>query len=327
MHFRLLGQTGIRISAVSFGAGPVPALLTASGESDQQLATVRRAIESGINWFDTAATYGDGQSEASLGQVLASLPSAEVHVATRVRLPAARLHDIRGYVRESVAASLARLRRPRVTLLQLHNSITSRRGDQPTSITPADVLGPQGVAAAFAELRDQGLVDHLGLTGLGDIPSLFEVLQSGKFETVQTPYHVLNPSAGSDAAPAGAEADYGNLIGECARLNIGVLAIRVYAGGALAGQPPSAHTRTTKFFPLNIYESDQGRAALLAQDLPPGLSLKELALRFVLSHHGISSALVGFSSPAQIDAALQFADRGPLDAEFLAWLGGVRNEE
>lgn len=317
MQYRQLGTTGIRISAVSFGAGPVPALLTASGQHDQQLATVRRAIEAGINWFDTAATYGDGQSEASLGQALSALSAADVHIATKVRLPTERLGDIRDYVRESFAASLRRLQRPRVTLLQLHNSITARRGDQPTSITPDDVLGPNGVADAFAELRDEGLVAHLGLTGLGDTPSLFEVLRSGKFETVQTPYHVLNPSAGSDKVPAGAEADYGNLIGECERLKIGVLAIRVFAGGALAGQPPSAHTRITKFFPLNIYESDQRRAAELARDLPVDLSLRELALRFVLSHPGISSALVGFSSPAQIDEALNFAERGPVDGKLL----------
>jgi len=320
MQFRQLGTTGIRISAVSFGAGPVPALLTATEQGDLQLATVRRAVEAGVNWFDTAATYGNGQSESALGRALSALAPAEVHIATKVRIPAERLDDIRGYVRDSFTGSLERLRQPRVTLLQLHNSITPRRGDQPTSLTPADILGPNGVVAAFAELRDRGLVDHLGLTGLGHPQSLIEVLRSREFETLQTPYHLLNPSAGSDSVPAGAEADYGNLIGECERLNIGVLAIRVFAGGALAGQPPSAHTRTTQFFPLNIYESDQRRAAELLGDLPADLSLRELALRYVLSHHGVSSALVGFASPTQIDESLDFAEHGPLDERLLAWL-------
>jgi aryl-alcohol dehydrogenase-like predicted oxidoreductase len=320
VHYRPLGTTGIRISAVSFGAGPVPALLTHADDRERQVATLRHAIDAGINWFDTAPTYGEGQSEASLGQALAALGSPDVHVATKVRFTAEGLENIRKFVRTSFEASLSRLKCPRVTLLQLHNSITARRGDQPTSITPDDVLGPRGVAEAFAELRAEGCVLHLGLTGLGDVPSLYEVVRSRAFETIQVPYHVLNPSAGSDFVPVGAEANYGNIIGECERQGIGVLAIRVFAGGALAGQPPSAHTRTTKFFPLPIYERDQARAAVLSRQMAAepamaGISLKELALRFALSHHGVSSTLVGLSSPKQIDEAVEYAGRGPLDPE------------
>jgi aryl-alcohol dehydrogenase-like predicted oxidoreductase len=320
MQYRLLGTTGIRISAVSFGAGPVPALLTRADAVDRQLTTVRAALDAGINWFDTAATYGEGQSESSLGAALAKLAPKDVHVATKVRLPVEELSHIRRFVLASLDASLQRLNRPQVTLLQLHNSITMRRGDQPTSITPDDVLGLGGVAEAFAELRRQGKVVHLGLTGLGDVPALLDVLRSRAFETIQVPYHILNPSAGSVLVPAGAEANYGNLIGECERLGIGVLAIRVYAGGALAGQPPSAHTRTTKFFPLPVYERDQVRAAAIARDLPAGLTLKETALRFVLSHRGVSSALVGFSAPQQVAETVAYAGRGPLDPEFSVWL-------
>jgi aryl-alcohol dehydrogenase-like predicted oxidoreductase len=145
-------------------------------------------------------------------------------------------------------------------------------------------------------------------------------LRSRIFETIQVPYHLLNPSAGSLFVPAGVEANYGNVIGECERLGIGVLAIRVYAGGALAGQPPSAHTRTTKFFPLTVYERDQRRAAALDGDLPRGLTLKEAALRFVLGHLGVSSALVGFSSPEQIAEAAAYAEHGPFDPELMVWL-------
>lgn len=320
MHYRPLGTTGIRISAVSFGAGPVPALLTQADCHEKQVATLRRAVHAGINWIDTAPTYGEGRSESSLGKALAVLGSPDVQVATKVRFTAEGLQNIRDFVRSSLATSLTRLQRPRVTLLQLHNSITARRGDQPTSITPEDVLGSGGVAEAFSELRDEGRVAHLGLTGLGDVPSLYEVVRSRVFETIQVPYHVLNPSAGSMFVPAGAEANYGNIIGECERLGMGVLAIRVFAGGALAGQPPSAHTWTTKFFPLPIYERDQSRAAARTRQMATDsalaeMSLKELALRFVLSHHGVSSALVGFSSPDQIDDAVEYSARGPLETE------------
>src|SRR5262249_53197993 len=124
MQYRPLGTTGIRISAISFGAGPVPDLLTRSDAAAEQLATVRAALEAGINWFDTAPTYGQGQSESSLGAALTTLTPRDAHVATKVRLPAEELPDIHRFVAKSAEASLQRLNRSKVTLLQLHNSVT-----------------------------------------------------------------------------------------------------------------------------------------------------------------------------------------------------------
>src|SRR5947208_3518111 len=163
MDYRPLGGTGLRISVLSFGAGPVPALLTKPGQEERQRETVRCAVEAGVNWFDTAATYGDGRSGSALGAALHALgASGRVHVATKVRLDAERLDDIAGQVRASFRASLRRLGLPRVTALQVHNSITPRRGDLPTSVTPRDVLGPGGMLEAFERLRGEGLVAHFG---------------------------------------------------------------------------------------------------------------------------------------------------------------------
>ena len=72
MMYRVLGRTGVRVSVVSFGAGPVSGLMTGT-DAGAQRATIGRAIEAGVNWFDTAAGYGQGQSEANLGRVLADL--------------------------------------------------------------------------------------------------------------------------------------------------------------------------------------------------------------------------------------------------------------
>ncbi|HUE75034.1 MAG TPA: aldo/keto reductase [Pirellulaceae bacterium] len=341
MLFRPLGRTGVEISSVSFGAGPVSALLTDPQRHKEQLRTVQRAIDLGINWFDTAATYGDGKSEESLGRALeeissatartvqsaecrvqsagnsalCTLRSALVHVATKVRIPPDCTHDLRGYVLQSCEQSLKRLKLPRVTLLQVHNSITLKRGDLPTSLAPTDVLDPGGVLEGMLELQNGGLVEHLGLTGLGDPAALTEVLRSGHFATVQAPYNLLNPSAGREMPTGFGESNLGNLFATCQELNIGVLAIRVYAGGALTGQPPSAHTLTTKFFPLDLYQRDQARAAALEKRLPPGMSLPEVALRFAIAHPGVASALVGFGSPEQVEQAVAFAERGPLAAE------------
>jgi aryl-alcohol dehydrogenase-like predicted oxidoreductase len=230
-----------------------------------------------------------------------------VHLATKVRLMPEHLGDIGKCVRESVAGSLRRLRVDRVALLQLHNSVTARAGDQPTSITPGHVLDSGGVLEAMARLQQDGLVQHLGLTGLGEPAAMRTVIESGKFATIQIPYNLLNPSAGQLVGADWDEADYGNVIADCARMRMGVFAIRVFEGGALVGKTPSAHTLTTKFFPLDLYERDRARAARMAETLPKGLTLKEAALRFVLAHPQITSAIVGFADPAEVSEAVKVA--------------------
>lgn len=310
MQRRTLGNTGLSISPIAFGAGPISTLMVGD-EGERQRAVVAHAIACGIDWFDTAATYGGGRSEESLGRALAELRAAgaagaeQVRVATKVRLTSDDLADIRGAVRRSVEASLRRLQLPRVTLLQLHNSITRERGDEPTSLTPADVLGRGGVAEAFEELRGEGLIDHIGITGIGRAESLAEVVRSGRFATIQTPYHLLNPSAGR-VMPAGFdETNYGDIIGTCAAMGMGIFVIRVLAGGALADNDPSPHTLKTPFFPLDLYERDRRRAAELRARLAPGRSLPQGAIRFALAHPQVHGAIIGFGSTAQIDEAVE----------------------
>src|SRR5262245_12095746 len=110
MEYRTLGATGIEVSAISFGAGPVSGLMT-SADVERQSAVGKRALDAGINWFDTAAGYGQGLSEQSLGEVLSRFDGGEnVHLATKVRLAPDELENIGDRVRASVEGSLARLR-------------------------------------------------------------------------------------------------------------------------------------------------------------------------------------------------------------------------
>lgn len=316
MRYRTLGKTGIQVSELAFGAGPISTLLVGDDQARQR-AVVEHAIRAGVNWFDTAATYGGGQSERSLGRVLAELGAAgRVHVATKVRLVGDDLADIRGAVGRSVRASLERLQLNRVTLLQLHNSITARRGDEPTSLTPEDVLGSGGVADAFDELRSAGLVEHAGITGIGQPSALSEVIRSGRLATMQVPYHLLNPSAGRDMPDDFNETDYGNIIADCAAKGMGVLAIRVFAGGALLGNSPSPHTFKTPFFPLALYQRDQQRATRLQEFLGPGRRLAHEAVRFALAHPQIHSAIIGFGQTWQVDEAIEAV---MTDAKALEW--------
>ncbi len=304
---RPLGRTGLEVSVLALGAGPIPELMTRDDAAAQR-KVLARALEHGINWIDTAASYGDGRSESGIGRALADLDAAgQFHIATKVRLMPEQLarRPIRDIVRESVEGSLARLGVSKAALLQLHNSVTPSRGDLPTSLTPGDVLDPGGILEAMCELQSEGLVGHLGLTGLGDPESLRQLFTSGHFATMQVPYHLLNPTAADPAASDWIETDHGGVINDCGVAGMGVFAIRVYAGGALLGRPPAEHTYTTTFFPMDLYERDTRRAEELAGQLSPGTTVQQAAVRFSLDHQAMSSAIIGFSHPEHIDQAVE----------------------
>jgi L-glyceraldehyde 3-phosphate reductase len=317
---RTLGRTGLRVSAVAFGAGPVSGLMTGSDRA-AQLATVRRAIEAGINWFDTAPGYGNGRSEANLGRVLAELGAAgAVHIATKIRVPPEALDDPGDHVRRSVEGSLRALGVPRVALVQLHNGLTRKRGDEPASITPGDVLGAKGVVRALHRLREEGLADFIGLTGTGHPEALREVIVSGEFDTIQIPLNILNSSAAMTGEATQGEADYGGVIADCVKQEMGVLAIRVFAAGALLDQPPSAHTLKTPYFPLALYERDRARARRLRERVAGRMPMSELAVRFALSQPGVAAAIIGFGSPQHVDEVVRMPLGEPLPPEVLAAL-------
>jgi aryl-alcohol dehydrogenase-like predicted oxidoreductase len=320
MEYRDLGTTGISVSRIAFGAGPVSQLLTGA-HRDLQRETIARAVELGVNWFDTAATYGEGRSEENLGRALAELGLAEkVHVATKIRIMPEQLDDVRGVARRSLLASLERLRLDRVTLVQVHNSVTTQAGAEPTSITPAQVLASGGLLEEMERLRRDGLVEHFGLTGLGEPAALREVIASGAFATIQIPYNLLNPSAGCEVSADFSQTNYGNVIEACRRRGMGVFVIRVLAGGALAGRPPSPHTLKTPFFPLELYRQDCARADRLAALLPANLRREEAAVRFAISHPAVASAIVGLGAPAEADEIVAYAARGPLAGELFRQL-------
>src|SRR5881296_241004 len=136
MDYRSLGGTGLRVSALGFGCGNIGGLLIRGAPGERERA-VARAMELGINYFDTAPSYGDGKSEENLGRVLKAL-RARVQVGTKFRLDPPDLHDIPGAVARSLDASLQRLDMERVDLFQLHNRIEPARGRNALSL--GDVL-------------------------------------------------------------------------------------------------------------------------------------------------------------------------------------------
>ena len=121
MRYRTFGRTGLEVSELVFGGGWVGGVLIHQ-DDDTKLKVLRHAIDSGINWIDTATSYGNGQSEQALGWLLPELDT-KPYVSTKVVLDTARLDDIAGQIERSAHDSLERMKLDSVELLQLHNPI------------------------------------------------------------------------------------------------------------------------------------------------------------------------------------------------------------
>jgi aryl-alcohol dehydrogenase-like predicted oxidoreductase len=320
MKRRALGSTGLELSVLGFGCGSIGGLLV-RGDYPAMRRTVARAAELGINYFDTAPLYGDGQSEVNLGAVLREL-GTDVLVGTKVRLGPTDLDRIEDAIIEEVEGSLRRLGRERIDLIQLHNPLTrhARAGWAPVS---ASHLMP--AMRAFQALAGQGKVRCWGITALGETEALHQALAAGGFHTIQAAYNMLNPSAGCRVPPAFPFQDYRRLIDRAAASRTGVIAIRVLAGGALSGiadRHPIAAPSVNPIASEPEYAADVARAQRFAFLAREGIvdNLVEAAIRFAISKAEISTALVGLSSLEQLEWAARCADRGPLPAEVLARL-------
>src|SRR2546422_10338462 len=127
MEMRTFGRSGMRVSILGFGCGAVGGLMVRGDPADQERA-VARALEAGVNYFDTAVQYGNGESEKNLGRVLQKLKPASVAVGTKVRLPSGDFPRIPDAVAKSLEGSLSRLRLDRVDIFHLHNAITEAGG-------------------------------------------------------------------------------------------------------------------------------------------------------------------------------------------------------
>ncbi len=317
MEYRTLGRTGLRVSEVAFGCGNVGGLLV-RGSRQEQLEGVTRALELGINYFDTAPSYGNGKSETNLGEVLREL-HPDVMVATKAGIGSDDLKDLKGAVQASLETSLGRLGRDHFDVLQLHTPIRLEPGDagRRWSLSIKDVLGTDGIADVFESVRSQGLVRFLGFTGLGDTDALHQVIDSERFDLVQAYYNLLNPSAGLAMASGFAAHDFRQLIDRAGGRNMGVVVIRVMAGGALGGDvartghaSPSIGGAIT---PGAEYEVDQARGRKLDFMLTGDMtSLPQAAVRFALAHQGVSTVLVGFSDLGQIEEAAGCSGKGPI---------------
>jgi aryl-alcohol dehydrogenase-like predicted oxidoreductase len=314
----------LQLSILGFGCGAVGGLMVRGDAADQERA-IARAIASGVNYFDTAVQYGDGESEKNLGRVLQKLKPKGVVVGTKVRLQPGDLGHIDDAVRASLEGSLSRLRLDSVDIFHLHNPITREGGGPALSVR--QVLDE--VATAFERLRQQGKIRFLGLTALGDTAALHEVINAGVFDSAQVVYNMLNPSA-ADALPQNYPAqDYGRLFDATKAAGVGVVGIRVLAGGALSGSAerhPIAGPAPEPIGSAMSYEADVDRARRLMPLVEEGFaaSLTEAATRFAITHPAMGTILVGMATPQQFEDALAAVEKGPLPQSALDRLSELR---
>lgn len=312
MEYRVLGRTGLRVSVLGFGCGGIGGLLV-RGKEDEQRRTVERALEAGITYFDTAQAYGEGRSEEAIGGHLRALNASPV-LGTKFRLSREQLGDAAAEIRRQLEGSLKRLGMERVDLFQLHNRIGQDVTGSPDLLTPDDVNGP--VADGLDQARAAGLTRFIGITGMGDTDAIHQVVASGRYDTVQCYTNALNPSAAWPVQRPGSQ-NFSGLIGKAAEAGMGTIAIRVLAAGALAVQDQrheNAGDPGGAMIPGAEYNSDLARAKAL-QAVSDELGLEgpaELSYRLVISHPGLSTALVGASDLSQFEDALRRVERGPL---------------
>jgi aryl-alcohol dehydrogenase-like predicted oxidoreductase len=324
MQLRTFGRTGLQLSALGFGCGAVGGFMVRGDPADQE-RVIARAIAAGVNYFDTAVQYGNGESEKNLGRVLQKLKPANVVVGTKVRIPPDAFGRIADAITTSLDGSLARLNLERADIFHLHNPVTETGGGSALSV--AEVLGD--VVPVFERLRQQGKIGFLGMTAIGDTAALQQVIDARAFDSAQVVYNMLNPSA-AEALPANYPAqDYGRLFDHTRAAGAGVVGIRVLAGGALSGSAerhPIAGPAPEPIGSAMRYDADVEHARRLIPLVEEGFaaSLTEAASRFALSHPAMGTILVGMATPQQFEDALAAVEKGPLPQAALDRLSTLR---
>ena len=325
MRYRPFGKTGLEVSELILGGGAVGGLLI-NADDDVRRQAIRMSIDAGINWIDTAANYGDGRSEQALGWLLAELPDGErPHVSTKHAFDR-DAGDYAGQAERALTESLERLKMDRVTLYQVHNSITSVPGGVPNALTPDDFLRKGGIADAMDALVDKGLTRHTGITATGEAGPLQSVIGNRRFASAQIYYNLLNPSAGRKV-PAGFSAyDQQRLVDHAAEHDTAVMVIRVLAAGVIA-----TDTRTGKEGGVvldNDVAADEARMNRVLPLLRPEHGTRsQVAVRYALRHPGVSGVVFGFAEPEHLRQGIEAIDMGTLPDDLVAALDDLADRD
>src|SRR5947199_1333261 len=300
MQYRELGRTGIKVSAIGFGAWAIGGASEASGtplgwgrtNDDESLAAIRRARDLGVNFFDTADSYGFGRSESLLGIVL-SRNRQSVVVATKVGVM--RMGDgslkkdfSRQHIFHAVDGSLKRLRTDYIDVYQVHN---------PT----IDQLRRDEIQEAMEMLQDAGKIRFWGVS-ISTPEEGLEIVQRGWAHTLQVLYNILNQAPARELFPAAKQKGYG-------------IVVRVpLASGLLTGKFRTDATFAADDIRQNFLTPRRLEEALARVDEVKSIiggaarTLAEGALRFVIADDAVSTTIPGARNARQVEMNVAAGD-------------------
>jgi aryl-alcohol dehydrogenase-like predicted oxidoreductase len=278
MRYRTFGRTGWQVSEVAYGMWGVGSWKGANDDAIRQ--ALQQAVDRGCNFFDTAWVYGEGRSERLLGELLRANQGKTLYTATKIP-PKDQRWPRRGrlakvfppeHIREYTAKSLENLGLAQVDLLQFHIWEDYWADDERWQRTVDD-------------LKRQGLIRAIGLSiNLWEPWNALRTLRTGLIDAVQVVYNLFDQAAEDELFPL------------CRELNVGVIARVPFDEGTLTGtltldsRWPPGDWRNSYFERENLIAS-VARAEALKQILPPGMTLPEIALRFILSHQDVSTVI------------------------------------
>ena len=324
MEYRAFGNTGLDVSVLGYGCGAVGGLMV-RGEHRDMLRTVEYALESGINYFDTARMYGDGLSEIHTGAILRELGAHDALVGTKVRLSAAEFGNIEEVIKGQIDNSLQRMGRDNVDIVYTHNSIGAASNPDGGQLGLDDL---ERIGSVFNQAVESGKIRFWGFNGLGDTETIHAAIDKYSPSGMHTCYNMLNPSSSHQMSGAFPYQDYGQLMQKTAEKGIGSVAIRILAGGALTGDATRHPLAAQDVAPIatgQTLSEDLARTSQFSFLVEDGYTdnLVEAAIRFAISSENLSTALVGLSSFEQLEQAVTATNKGPLPSDALEKLEGI----
>lgn len=333
MRYREIGETGLRVSEIGFGCGDNAGLMI-SGTLAEQAAVANRAVELGINYFDTAAGYGDAQSETSLGKVLREIGVRPV-INTKVEVTTTQTDDVAGAVIASVENSLRRLQVDYLDIVEIHNSPIYERPAEFTGWMPMflhEYLGPSGALEGLERLRRDGKVRFFGMVNERPaLPLARQLIDTGQFSILNVQYNLINPTAGRSKPPTlQVSLDNGDLVTYAANHGVGTAIFSPLARGVLTEMSIADGYRHPLAGPgilrdRSAYEVQLNRGRALAFLSHEGRTLSQAAIRFILMHPGVTTVLGGFSALEHLEEMVLAPDLPELTQEELARIEMVWN--
>lgn len=307
MLYRTLGRTGWNISTIGFGAWAIGGTW-GNVDDSAAMAALHRALDRGVNFFDTADVYGDGHSERLLARLRRERPGEAFYVATKA---GRRLnpHVADGYrnLRPFIERSLQNLETEAIDLLQLH-------------CPPTAVYAMPEVFGALDDLVRAGKLRHYGVS-VERIDEAMAALNYPGVQSVQIIFNLFRQRPAEAFLPAAAAAHVGVL----ARLPLssGMLSGKFSAASRFSADDHRAFNRHGEAFDkgetFSGVDYEQGLAAVeeLRALLPAGVSMARLALRWILMFDAVTTAIPGGRTPTQVDENVSAADLAALPAPLM----------